>query len=77
MNNTNRISSRENIEPTKGLDGVGYKEAERAFDGAINDDRLSLDEEALNYVGHYMYMGVQVGTGKKLFKHRITRQYVK
>lgn len=59
-----------------GLDGVGYREADTAFDNAIAQGRLSVDPKAANYVSHYMYMGIQVGTGKKLFKHRVTRRYV-
>ena len=46
-----------------------------AFDLAIAARRLSADETAPNYAGHYMYMGTR-DDGKLLFKHRDTRQYL-
>lgn len=58
-----------------GADGVGYKEACTAFDNAIAQGCLSDDPARDNYAGHYMYMGIQIGTGKRLFKHRVTRRY--
>jgi hypothetical protein len=48
----------------------------QAFGKAIDEGRLSDDEEAPNYAGNYMFMGYQGGTGKALFKHINTRLYL-
>ena len=48
----------------------------RAFGQAIDEGRLSDDEDAPNYAGLYMFMGYQGVTGKALFKHIDTRQYI-
>jgi len=47
--------------------------AERAFNLAIEEGRLSEDKDAPNYAGNYMYMGQ--GQGKALFKNIETRRY--
>lgn len=44
-------------------------DAGQAFAKAIEAGRLSDDQAAANYAGHYMFMGYQGGTGKALFKH--------
>ncbi len=51
-------------------------DAGQAFAKAIEEGRLSDDEAAPNYAGHYMFMGYQGGTGKALFKHIDTRKYI-
>jgi len=51
-------------------------ESGKAFAKAIEECRLSEDEDALNYAGSYMFMGFQGETGKALFKHIDTRQYL-
>jgi hypothetical protein len=51
-------------------------DAGQAFAKAIEDGRLSDDDDAPNYAGRYMFMGYQGGTGKALFKHIDTRQYI-
>jgi hypothetical protein len=51
-------------------------ESGKAFGKAIEEGKLSDDEDAPNYAGHYMFMGYQGGTGKALFKHIDTRQYL-
>jgi hypothetical protein len=48
----------------------------QAFGKAIEQGRLSDDENAPHYAGHYMFMGYQGGTGKALFKHIDTRMYI-
>lgn len=54
---------------------IKEKTTKEAFEQAIKDGRLSLDKSALNYVGHYMYMGP--GKGGDSFKHVMTREYIK
>lgn len=49
-------------------------ESKTAFEKAIASGRLSLDKNATNFVGHYMYMGI--GKGGDAFKHRLTRIYI-
>jgi len=46
---------------------------------ALDSGRLSLDENAYNYVGDFMYMGrVTYADGSRAtFKHKMTRQYLK
>jgi len=51
-------------------------ESGEAFGRAIEEGRLSDDENSPTYAGHYMFMGYQGGTGKALFKHRDTRCYL-
>lgn len=46
---------------------------ERAFDKAIEEGRLSIDPEAGNYAGKYMYMGYY--GGKDNFKSILSREY--
>lgn len=50
-------------------------ESVMAFEGALEAGILSNDEKAENYVGPYMYMGLN--NGKPAFKHRMTREYLK
>jgi len=52
------------------------QEAQRAFDYALKIGRLSLDEDDLNYVGDYMYMGKYPHSINYAFKHKHTRQYI-
>lgn len=54
---------------------VERNRARRAFDAAIESGRLSADPEAENFVGSFMYMGVNKD-GKPLFKHTLTRKYL-
>jgi hypothetical protein len=51
-------------------------DAGKAFGNAIEHGRLSDDEDAPNFAGHYMFMGYEGGTGKALFKHIDTRIYL-
>ena len=53
---------------------MDFRDSRTAFDEAIAAGRLSADQEATNYAGHYMYMGTQ--NGIDLFKHIDTRQYL-
>lgn len=50
-----------------------FKDPQEAFEQAISEGRLSADQQAENYAGHYMYMGTWSGVDK--FKHAVTRQY--
>ena len=52
-----------------------FKDAQQAFREAIAAGRLSDDQKALNYAGHYMYMGTYSGLDQ--FKHINTRQYLR
>jgi hypothetical protein len=52
------------------------KVAGPVFDAAIQAGRLSKDDTAENYAGHYMFMGCDGSSGKTLFKHILTRQYI-
>jgi hypothetical protein len=51
-----------------------FLDATLAFDAAIKEGRLSVDPQAKNYAGHFMYMGT-TDAGLDLFKHGITREY--
>ena len=53
--------------------------SQEAFANALDSGRLSLDENAYNYVGDFMYMGrVTYADGSRAaFKHKLTRQYLK
>jgi hypothetical protein len=51
-------------------------DAGRAFARAIEAGRLSDEQAAPNFAGRYMFMGYQGGTGKALFKHIDTREYI-
>ena len=56
---------------------MNHKEiANQAFENAIKEGRLSLDEESNNYAGDYMYMGKN-SKGVDCFKHIHTRTYIK
>ena len=50
-----------------------HRDPQEAFERAIKAKRLSLDTEADNYAGNYMYMHTE--GGKDLFKNRMTRRY--
>ena len=52
------------------------QEAQHAFERALKIGRLSLDEDAHNYVGDYMYMGKDSHGIDDAFKHKYTRQYL-
>ncbi len=41
-------------------------ESEKAFDLAIEQGRLSVDPNAANYAGHYMYMGAGIKNKTRL-----------
>lgn len=49
-------------------------EPETAFEEAIQQGRLSGNEEDVHYAGHYMYMFH--AEGKAQFKNIITRKYL-
>lgn len=49
-------------------------ESKAAFNKAIAEGRLSNDQYADNFAGHYMYMGNH--NGKDAFKHRRDRNYI-
>lgn len=49
------------------------EEAQKAFEKAISEGRLSKNPEADNYVHKYMYMGFY--NGKDNFKNIVTREY--
>lgn len=68
--NINQISQ---VYPLNTMPG-GWKDSAQAFDEALASGRLSLDENAHNFVGLYMYMGP--GLGGDAFKHIYTRQYL-
>lgn len=53
-----------------------FKTASLAFQEAIAKGRLSLDQSAENYAGHYMYMFTSTD-GVDQFKHIDTRQYLR
>lgn len=50
-------------------------ESVMAFESALSKGILSNEKDAMNYVGDYMYMGMN--NGKAAFKHRIIREYLK
>ena len=54
--------------------GPTFNEPRAAFDAAITEGRLSAIPAAINFAGHYMYMGTV--NGRDLFKHRDTRKYL-
>lgn len=59
---------------------IEMRDAVVAFDDAIrNAGELSVDRDAPNWAGHFMYMGTEVGEREEydLFKHRETRQYMR
>ena len=51
------------------------REPVEAFERAIAAGYLSNDPQAANFVGTYMYMGLN--NGKAAFKHYNTREYLK
>ena len=53
---------------------VWFHDADLAFDTALADGRLSMDELAPNFVGNYMYMGTTIDGD--LFKQIMTREYL-
>lgn len=50
-------------------------EAQRAFEQAICQGRLSKNPKADNYAGHYMYMGKTANGQYDAFKNINTRKY--
>jgi hypothetical protein len=50
-----------------------HKDAQKCFEKAIEQGRLSLEPDAANYAGKYMYMGTW--GGKDTFKNIMTRLY--
>ena len=52
-----------------------FRNSADAFNDAIAAGRLSADESAPNYAGHYMYMGMDA-EGIDLFKHINTHTYL-
>lgn len=52
-----------------------FKTAKEYFEEALASGRLSHDPKAINYVGYYMFMGLNK-EGKVLFKHCDTREYL-
>lgn len=52
--------------------------ANEAFDAMIEDGLLTTNENDENFAGNYMFMGIdRTNENKLLFKHIITRQYLK
>ena len=49
-------------------------DSDECFDKAIDCGKLSVDKNAPNYAGNYMYMGTRNGTD--LFKNIDTRKYL-
>lgn len=58
------------------MDLPSDRSSQEAFANALDSGRLSLDENAYNYVGDFMCMGPNIN-GRPMFKHRLTRQYLK
>lgn len=54
-------------------EGYEHKDAQKCFEQAIREGRLSADPEAVNFAGKYMYMGTY--HGKDTFKHYDSRKY--
>ena len=59
----------------RGIKPMTFRNSVDAFNDAIAAGRLSADESAPNYAGHYMYMGTDA-EGIDLFKHINTRRYL-
>lgn len=51
-----------------------FRNSQEAFEQAIKAGRLSVDSEADNYAGNFMYMGTDE-SGRDLFKNIETRCY--
>lgn len=51
-------------------------ESDKAFNKAIADGILSDDARAVNFAGHYMFMGYSVSGTRLAFKNIDTRQYI-
>ena len=51
-----------------------YLASDLAFKEALESGRLSVDPEAKNFAGNYMYMGTT--NGRHAFKHISTREYL-
>jgi len=58
------------------MDLPSDRPSQEAFANALDSGRLSLDENAYNYVGDFMYMGPNA-KGRATFQHKLTRQYLK
>lgn len=56
------------------MDTPTFRDAQQAFQEAIEAGRLSTNPKAENYAGRFMYMGTY--GEKDLFKHTVTRQYL-
>jgi len=52
-----------------------FNDPQAAFNRAIREGKLSENQTADNWVGHFMYMGTHPEKGD-LFKHRDTRKYL-
>ena len=59
----------------RGIKHMTFRNSVDAFNDAIAAGRLSANESARNYAGHYMYMGTDA-KGIDLFKHINTRTYL-
>ena len=55
------------------MDLPSDRPSQEAFANALDSGRLSLDENAYNYVGDFMHMGPNA-KGRATFKHKLTRQ---
>ena len=53
-----------------------YRNPKDAFEEAIASGRLSRNPKAINYAGHYMYMGPRADGKGDAFKHSLTRKYL-
>ena len=51
-----------------------FKDPRVAFDEAVYSGRLSIDKNATNYAGNFMYMGP--GKNGDTFKNKLTREYL-
>ena len=56
------------------MDKPTFRDAQEAFQDAIDSGRLSANPRMGNYAGRYMYMGTY--GNKDLFKHIDTRKYL-
>lgn len=80
---------RKKIQEFKETGQPKFKDPQEAFNQAIKEGRLSDKEGDPNYAGDYMYMGtwlqngydiannIEVSYWKDLFKHILTREYIK
>ena len=65
-----------NAEAASSMAAKGWKDSMTAFNEAIKSGRLSIDEQAENYAGRYMYMGPNPEGTLDTFKHVDTRKYL-